>query len=273
MSEVTKNISEISGLTVLKHEIVQHLHNVNNMNQLLAMYAKTDKTQNITDQIRLQSFNALRKFNDFADYVTSSKCYDAFTQVSLHKVEIITTVRKIHERLLKLVTAECNVNISFKSGVDSIFVATDVRRLEKILCNFVSNSVRNMPNPGVRKIRWSVKDSVDSVIISIKDLSGGLTEDDELVIAEAYKTTDYSAICTMSGFELGLAVSLKHAREISAKLSIKNTPGVSVEFSISLPKNLEATEDKPALGDRDYANKLDNSDVFFGSWETEDFVI
>ena len=246
--EVIKNMPEISELTVLQHEIAQHFHNVHSMNELLAKHGNIEKVRDLTDQIKLQNLTALRKFNDFFDYIMDSKHYDSFTKVRLHNVDITTTVRKIHERLLELVTAEYDVNISFRSGVEAIFIATDVKRLEKILYNIVSNAVRHAPESGVRRIKWRVTDTQDGVFISIKDLSGGLCNEDEDEIFEAYKSADYSAICPATGFGLGLATSLKRAQEIGAKLFVDNTPGVGVEFLVFLPRDIETANDEEFKG-------------------------
>jgi len=264
--EVIKNVPEISGLVVLQHEIEQHLHNIHNMNQLLAMSAREEKIQNITDQIRLHSFSALQKIGDFADYIANPALYDSYNRVKLQKVDIVTITRKIHDRLLALVTAECDVNISFKSGIHSISVATDVRRFEKILCNFASNASRSAPYSGAQRIKWDIDGDEDGVTISIKNLSGGLSVEDERIISEIFKSDDYLAVSPTSGFGLGLAVSLKHATEIGAKLSAENTPGVWVEFSITVPRNLEATDGELILSN---SSDEDDSKVFFAPFGVE----
>ncbi|MCL2837591.1 MAG: HAMP domain-containing histidine kinase [Oscillospiraceae bacterium] len=248
MSE-PKKTPQISALTVMRHEITQHLHSAYNTNQLLSMRHKTPKDKRDMSQIKSDVLSALKKFSNWIDYSANPSEYDAYMQTNLQNVDIVKVIRSIYERIVELVTSEHKINFQLKTGIESVFVVTDVKRLETILYNLISNSARHANRLVDNKIVLEIKNNDTDVVISVRDLSGGITPEEEVEIFEAYKSAEASTICPATGLGLGLAVALKLANEMQGKIMLETLVGHGSEFSIILPKNLELPTGTSAVND------------------------
>jgi len=247
--ECSKNVPELSGLTMVRHEINQHLHNVHNANQLLSHRLKTAKDKSLTHTIAANNLSALKKIGNVMDYIATINGHDKYTQVNLQKIDIVKMVRLIVARIVEIIPVEHNINLSLKTGMESIFIVTDIKRVEKILYNLISNSVKPASQTGDNKISLEVKEVGNDVVISVRDLAGGITEAEEQIIFQAYKNAETSAISTTTGFGLGLAVSLMHAKQMNGLITFKNLAGKGLEFSLNLPKDLQLKKSQSFVGD------------------------
>lgn len=243
--KIPKNTPSLNAITIARHEINQHLHNVHNSNQALAIYVKGDKAQCHMEQMKINNLAVLKKFGNLMDYMANPCEYDEYMQVNFKKLDIIQAVRSMQKQISEYVSVD-NINLQLKTGIESIFVTTDIRRLKKILYNLLSNSMRHTRSGGTKKIVLSVKDIGDSVVVSVRDLSGGCLRNlsngflcHESDVLEALKNKEISTVDPMLGFGLWFAVSLKFANEIGAKLEINNTSETGCEASVILPKEIE----------------------------------
>jgi len=241
------NIPKLSTVTIVRHEISQHLHNVYNANQLLTIQARTARAQSHTSQIKSNILSAMRILSNYIDYIANPEEYDEYMRVSFKEIDIVKFIRRMQLSITELITSDYNINLSLKTGAESIFVITDSKRLEKILYNLVSNSVRHAVKKEKQKIVWSVKETDDSVTVSVRDLSGGIETEDN--IFEAYKSSENSAIDPATGLGLGLAATLKLASEMQAEIALENMPGIGAEFSVIMPKTVELPREMSVVSD------------------------
>ena len=244
-----KNVPHLSALTFIRHEISRHMHNIYNTNQLLSMRHKTVKDQRDINLIKSNSLAALKKFSNFAEYHANPNDRDAYTQVNLQNVDIVKVVRSMYERIVELVAVERNINFRLKTGVDSVLVVADIKRLEIILYNLISNSARHATRTDDNKIVLEIKNNDNHVVISVRDLSGGIMPEDQDIIFEAYKSAESSAIHPKTGSGLGLAVSLKLAHEMNGKIMFETIPGHGSEFSVVLPKGHSLPKEAATVSD------------------------
>ena len=245
--ESPQNVSQLDISTVIRHEIIQHLHNVHNSNQLLSAIVKSTKAESYIISINSNNLLALKKINNLLDFLAQPQRYDDYMAVNLQKIDVVKFVRWMHKRICELITKPNNINFQLKMGIESLFIFTDVKRLEKILYNIISNSLQHTVRKGGNNICLSVDETDIQVKVSVRDLSGGAV--DESSIFETYKNIESSGIIPPSGAGLGLAVALKHAREMGAEILFETTAGQGSKAEVSLPKNLGLASERLPIKD------------------------
>jgi signal transduction histidine kinase len=95
-----------------------------------------------------------------------------------------------------------NINLIFDTTVEEKIMTFDSRKLERILLNLLSNSVK-FTKPG-GSIYVTVYDKKNSVIISVKDTGVGIAKEKQKIIFEKFIQVDKSLSRKHEGSGIGL---------------------------------------------------------------------
>jgi signal transduction histidine kinase/CheY-like chemotaxis protein len=117
-----------------------------------------------------------------------------------------------------------------------LFLQTDPRLLERILRNFISNSMRYTQRGGVR-IRISRRG--ERCRIAVIDTGAGIAAGLRKKIFDEFTRGDHAAMTTQ-GVGLGLAIARRLAARIGARISLSSHVGIGSVFAIDLPLVTEA---------------------------------
>ena len=119
---------------------------------------------------------------------------------------------------------------------EALFLQTDPRLLERILRNFISNSMRYTQRGGVR-LRISRRR--ERCRIAVIDTGAGIAVGLRKKIFDEFTRGDHAAMTTQ-GVGLGLAIARRLAARIGARISLGSHVGIGSVFSIDLPLVTEA---------------------------------
>jgi signal transduction histidine kinase len=114
---------------------------------------------------------------------------------------------------------------------------TDAGKVQQILYNFLSNSVKFTPERGRIEIRAEMADE-KMVRIAVADTGCGISESDRQKIFEKFRQADGSITRQSTGSGLGLAISKELATMLAGSIMIESEPGKGSTFWLDIPVTL-----------------------------------
>jgi signal transduction histidine kinase len=116
----------------------------------------------------------------------------------------------------------------------------DVRRVEQILVNLVSNAIKFTPAGG--RVDVSAGMRGEAVELVVRDTGIGIAADQLERIFDPFVQAEQGYTRTYGGVGLGLAISRELARLMGGDISVQSTPGKGSTFTVRLPATRSAIE-------------------------------
>jgi HAMP domain-containing protein/signal transduction histidine kinase/DNA-binding response OmpR family regulator len=160
-----------------------------------------------------------------------------------------------------------NRNLGFDVIVDPRLgrsMVTDVKRLQQVLKNLLSNAFKFTSQGGVRLNvsaatgGWNAShpvltESGGVVAFEVSDTGIGIPPEKQRIVFEAFQQADASTSRKYGGTGLGLAISRELAGLLGGEIQLRSTPGVGSTFTLYLPIRY-AGPTVAGRTDADYAN-------------------
>lgn len=123
-------------------------------------------------------------------------------------------------------------------------VSTDAGKVQQILYNFLSNSVKFTPETGRIEIRASMQGE-QMVRIVVSDTGCGIAESDKEKIFEKFRQADGSLTRETTGSGLGLAISKELAAMLAGSIGVESELGKGSTFWLDIPVTLAKEKTEP----------------------------
>jgi CheY-like chemotaxis protein/signal transduction histidine kinase/HAMP domain-containing protein len=142
-----------------------------------------------------------------------------------------------------------NRRLSFDVQIDSKLdrsMITDLKRLQQVLKNLLSNAFKFTEQGGVKLSihsaisGWSpehqvLKNAPAVVAFEVSDTGIGIPPEKQKIIFEAFQQADASTNRRFGGTGLGLAISRELSSLLGGEIQLRSTPGVGSTFTLYLP--------------------------------------
>lgn len=232
--------------------------------------AKSEFLSNMSHDIRTP-MNAIIGFTVIAnshinDTVKVQDCLDKIASSSNHLLSLINDIldmSKIESGKIQLHEQECNLSVVMHNLINMIqaqassknlelFIETadieheniiiDSLRLNQVLINIVSNSIKYTESGGSIAIRIRELPSEDSDMgnyeISVKDTGVGMSKEYLPHVFDVFSREHNSTTNKIQGTGLGLAITKNIIEMMNGTISVESELGKGTEFVISLPIKL-----------------------------------
>ena len=139
---------------------------------------------------------------------------------------------------LALVAKQRKTMIYVNSTQSSILLRADIRRVERILRNLLSNAIDHAEEI---QINVNIEASENDVAVSVRDFGVGLDDNSLLRVFDRFWRADPSRARTRGGTGLGLSIALEDARLHNGELEAWGRPGRGAHFVLTLPRKENET--------------------------------
>jgi two-component system sensor histidine kinase VicK len=156
------------------------------------------------------------------------------------KVETFDLCRSV-SRLIEVMRVDIEARehtVTFTSEGHIPQITADRERIEQVIVNVISNSVKYTPVGG--KIDVSVTSAEEKVSFRVKDNGIGIPEEDLGRIFERFYRVEKSRTSEMGGTGLGLAIVAQVVEDHKGTIRVRSTPGEGTTFAVSLPRPEDA---------------------------------
>ena len=134
-----------------------------------------------------------------------------------------------------------DINLVFDTEIEELTIACDPDKIERIMLNLLSNSVKFTPQGG--SIYVNIYDKDDNIRIVVEDTGIGIPENMRQSIFERFVQVDRSISRNQEGSGIGLSLVKSLVDMHRGTISLESEEGKGSKFTIELPKK---TVDKKA---------------------------
>lgn len=134
---------------------------------------------------------------------------------------------------LALVAKERKTQIYVKSIEPTIMIKADIRRIERVLRNLLSNAIDHAEEI---QIDVQIVATEHDVAVGVRDYGVGLDENALTRVFDRFWRADPSRARTRGGTGLGLSIALEDARLHNGELEAWGRPGRGAHFVMTLPR-------------------------------------
>lgn len=199
-------------------------------------------------------YRLLRLVNNLIDI---SKLDSGYLKLNLRNYNVVNIVEDITLSVADYIENK-GIELIFDTDVEERIIAIDADKIERIMLNLLSNSIKFTDKGG--QVFVNLWDRDRSIIISVKDTGIGIPQDKLDIIFDRFGQVDrtLSRNCEGSGIGLSLVKSIVDMH--GGSIRVLSNPGEGSEFIIELPIKLvkEEPHDKCL-----YKNKVEKIDIEF----------
>ena len=251
-------------LANMSHELRTPLNSVLILASLLAENKRnnlTDKQVEYANVIHKSGSDLLKLINDILDL---SKIEAGKIDFQLEDVATDSIVRDLNQ-LFKVVAEEKGVRM-LTHVADSVptTLFTDKQRLEQVIQNLLSNSLKFTPKGGTVTLTFSTNNELSGftneplaqsewvLCIAVTDTGIGIAPDKQQLIFEAFQQADGSTNRKYGGTGLGLSIIKELVKRLGGEIRLQSEVGKGSTFTVYLPLSsaeLPTQSDKPVSKD------------------------
>ncbi len=117
---------------------------------------------------------------------------------------------------------------------------TDHKKLDLIIKNLISNSIKFSPDGSVVELNFIQKN--DRLLIEVSDQGKGINPDDRKVIFDRFKQLDEKINSINTGHGLGLSIVQAYTEMLGGEVNLNDNQDKGVRITISIPEMQETME-------------------------------
>lgn len=259
----------------LSHEFKTPLNVLYSSLQLINLLLNNSSEKNLNEtnekmktyvaNMKQNCFRLIRLVNNLIDI---TKLDSGYFDLSYKNENIVEIVENITSSVVKFIEIK-GLTLIFDTEIEEKLMACDCYKIERILLNLISNSIKFTPKGG--SIFVNIYDKTDFVIISVKDTGVGIPEDKQDIIFERFRQIDKSLTRKSEGSGIGLSIVKSLVEIMDGKITVQSEVGKGSEFIIKLPVKLieESTSEASKEAACTSENKVESIQIEFSDIYSE----
>ena len=157
--------------------------------------------------------------------------------LDLEDVDLVTVARRVGEQHATLAAAQ-GVELTVIEPGHACIAEVDVRRVERVLRNLVSNAIDHANESDRIEVRVASDDHAAAV--AVRDHGVGLAPGETAMVFNRFWRADPARDRSSGGTGLGLAIALEDAHLHGGWLQAWGRPGQGAQFRLTLPRHAGA---------------------------------
>jgi signal transduction histidine kinase len=194
---------------------------------------KKDKGQRYAENIIASGKSLLNMINDLLEL---AKAEAGKMELHIEKTSIPQLCKTVVGSFSAL-TKKKKIKVKLVVDDNIPVLLTDAGKVQQILYNFLSNSVKFTDEKGRIEIRANVQGE-QTVRIAVSDTGCGIAEADREKIFDKFRQVDGSLTRQTTGSGLGLAISKELASMLAGSIGIESEVGKGSTFWLDIPVTL-----------------------------------
>ncbi|NFE40026.1 PAS domain-containing sensor histidine kinase [Clostridium botulinum] len=228
--EYNKLITEF--LSNISPELKTPLNVIFTAVQLLGFYEKDVDYEKQDKYLKLIKQNCYRLMKLINNLLDTTKLDSGYLKLNLVNYNIVNLIEEITLSVTSYAESK-GINIIFDTNVEEKIIAVDTDKIERIILNLLSNSIK-FTNAG-GNIFVNVKDCGENVYVHVKDTGVGIPSDKLESIFERFFQVDKTLKKNKEGTGIGLHLVKSFVEMHNGTVTIKSELGQGTEFIIKLP--------------------------------------
>ncbi|MCX7987374.1 MAG: ATP-binding protein [Bacteroidales bacterium] len=188
-------------------------------------------SENCDDTLRIVYRNAFRLKTLVDQILDFSKLEKEMMKLQLTEKNVVELVLGTIKNFAELAQHKA-VRLTFNSNVAACVCKIDEDKLDKVMTNLISNSIKNTPSGG--KVTVDMHYSNNLITWVVSDTGTGIAPDEIKHIFERFFTSLNTSI-SKPGTGIGLNLSHKLIELMGGRIDVESIKGKGTQFSIYLP--------------------------------------
>ncbi|MCE5221628.1 MAG: hypothetical protein LLF98_10300 [Clostridium sp.] len=223
----------------VSHELKTPLNVIFSTNQLMELYSKDHllevNKEKISKSINIIKQNCYRFTKLINNIVDISKLDSGFFKLNLSNENIVEIIEDIVQSVSEYIKGK-GLNIVFDTNTEEKIIAFDPEKIERIILNLISNSIKFTNLGGM--IFINLIDKGDTVEILVKDTGIGMDKKHLNNIFKRFHQIDKSLSRNAEGSGIGLSLVKSLVKLHGGKISVDSEVGNGSTFKIELPAKI-----------------------------------
>ena len=218
----------------ISHELRTPLNLIFGSLQLIKSVEKEvlEKRNSLNKYIDIIDQNSKRLLKLVDNLIDSTRMKCGYYKYNPKNYDIVSFVENISMSVADF-AKQNNIDLIFDTDVEEKIMAFDLEKLERIMLNLLSNSIKY--NKAQGQIEVLLNDCNDTFVIRVKDTGVGIPSDKLMYIFERFRQVENRFNKSTEGSGIGLSL-VKDLIEIQGgTIEVKSELGVGSEFIIKLP--------------------------------------
>lgn len=237
---------------------IQLINIIDNDKKLINSNIKIEKYMPI---IKQNCYRLVRLVDNLIDI---TKIDAGYLEISLQNADIVKVVEDIALSVVEYVESK-GLELIFDTDIEEKIIAFDVDKIERIMLNLISNSIKFTKLRG--KIYVNIQDRLDTIVISVRDTGIGVPLEKQKEIFERFIQVDKSLSRKQEGSGIGLSLVKALVEMHGGKIYINKEITEGSEFIIELPVKVldnlkESTEVYNSVENNIERVKIEFSDIY-----------
>lgn len=186
---------------------------------------------NLIGNIKRNAFRQLRLVNNLLDI---TKLNSKQFKVNLKNVDIVILTKRITESI-DIYAGQKEINLDFKTNVNSINTAIDDEKYERIILNLLSNAIKFTPEGGNITVEVKENKKDKTVSIAVIDTGVGIPKEKHDMIFQRFGQVDNNLSRQAEGSGIGLALVKMLVEILEGNIKVDSELGIGSTFTITLP--------------------------------------
>lgn len=256
--------------STVSHELKTPINIIYSSLQLLKSFYKDSSSIHTVEAFlkysKIMNQNCYRLIRLINNLIDINKIELGFFSLHLKNDNIIKVIEDIILSIVEYARLK-EINLVFDTEIEEKITAFDSEKLERIMLNLLSNSIK-FTKPG-GSIEVSIYDRNEYILISVKDTGIGIPQNMLEKIFDTFTQVDSTLRKNTEGSGIGLSLVKSLVLMHEGEITVKSQLDIGSEFIIKLPIKLIESESNVQkhevsdLNDHVEKTKIEFSDIYF----------